>query len=458
MAPHPQVVALRDVMRQHDARVLAHARQHRQQHVALQRLRLVDDDERVVQRTPTDVRQWQHLEQVARDDLVDDLLAHDGAERVEHRLSPRAHLVVLTARQVPELLAADGVQRAEDDHLAVRATLHDRLEARAQRERALAGAGLPAEADDADVEVAQQVDGDALLGGAPVQPEQVAVAAHDLHHVSRHDAPERRTGRLAVGAQDDAGVDGQILEAVERDAPRRVQGVDLTRVDAAFDDARPPRVGHPVGAVLIGRQPGCGRLDAHRQVLAHHRHVVALGREVGGDREDARVVVTESETRGQGGGVGVVEFDAQRAAITDRDGVVEAAVTHAQVVEQAQALTRIVAELGVMTLGLELGDDDDWEHDVVLGEPGERARVGQQHGRVEHVRLDALGDGGVRRRAVIGSGPEARFELGGRGERARGALRREGVRQGHRRFLGSRVRTRRPGAREEPSCTPRPRR
>jgi hypothetical protein len=57
--------------------------QHREQHAALERLRLVDDDERVVQRAAADVRQRQDLEQPARHDLLDDLGRDERAERVE---------------------------------------------------------------------------------------------------------------------------------------------------------------------------------------------------------------------------------------------------------------------------------------------------------------------------------------------------------------------------------------
>ena len=103
----------------------------------------------------------------------------DRAERVEDRLAPGVHLLALVAGQVAELLAAHGEQRTEDDDLPLLLPLEHRLEPRAQRERRLAGAGAPAERDDADLGVEQQVDRDALLGRAAVQPEDLAVAAHE---------------------------------------------------------------------------------------------------------------------------------------------------------------------------------------------------------------------------------------------------------------------------------------
>ena len=58
----PQVVALGHVVGEHDLGVGADPGQHGEQHVALQRLGLVDDHEGVVQRAAADVGQRQHLE------------------------------------------------------------------------------------------------------------------------------------------------------------------------------------------------------------------------------------------------------------------------------------------------------------------------------------------------------------------------------------------------------------
>ncbi len=53
--PDTQVVTLRDVVGEHHPRPGAQPRQDRQQHIAFEGLRLVDDHERVVQRRP---RMW----------------------------------------------------------------------------------------------------------------------------------------------------------------------------------------------------------------------------------------------------------------------------------------------------------------------------------------------------------------------------------------------------------------
>ena len=55
----------------------------------------------------------------------------------------------------------------------------------------------------------------------------------------------------------------------------------------------PAGLDRELGPVLLGRQPDRRSLDAQRQVLGHERDVVALGREVAGDGEDAAVVVAQ---------------------------------------------------------------------------------------------------------------------------------------------------------------------
>ena len=89
-------------------------------------------------------------------------------------------------------------------------------------------------------------------------------------------------------------------------------------------------------------------------------------------------------------GVGVVQLDAQRAALADRNGEVEPSVLDAQLVEVTQRLPGEVADLGVVALALELGDHHDRDDDVVLGEAEERPRIAQQHRGVQHVRARAI--------------------------------------------------------------------
>lgn len=63
MPPDPEVVPLRHVVGEHHPRALTDPGQHGEQDTALQRLRLVDDDEGVVQAPAADVGQRQDLQQ-----------------------------------------------------------------------------------------------------------------------------------------------------------------------------------------------------------------------------------------------------------------------------------------------------------------------------------------------------------------------------------------------------------
>ena len=69
--------------------------------------------------------------------------------------------------------------------------------------------------------------------------------------------------------------------------------------------------------------------------------------------------------------------------------------TDAELVEHAKRGAGEVAELGVVALALELGDHHHREHDLVLLEPFQRPRVGQQDRGVQDVRA-------ARRRRVLG--------------------------------------------------------
>ena len=196
----------------------------------------------------------------------------------------------------------------------------------------------------------------------------------------------------ALGEQHQAGVAGQV--AGLRRGRARSSSYSSSRSAAGRPRPRPCRSSRTrraeLGAVLLGVQPDRRRLDPHRQVLGDQRDVVALGGEVAGDREDPGVVVAEPEAGGQRRRVGVVELDPQRAAVVaDRDRLVEPAVRDPQVVEQPQRRAGEVAELGVVPLGLQLGDHHDRAAPPRARRSGSSApRVGQQDAGVEDVGAD----------------------------------------------------------------------
>ena len=210
----------------------------------------------------------------------------------------------------------------------------------------------------------------------------------------------------AVGEQHQAGVAGQLAGRREVEAAVVVQRVELRGLDLQLGHAGVAGVGvaHGLAAVLLRVEADRGRLDPQRQVLADQRDPVALLGEVPRDREDPGVVVAEPEAGRERVGVGVVELDADGAAlVTDRDRLVEPAVGDPQLVEHAQGGAGEVAQLRVVPLPLELGDDHDGQHHLVLIEASERPRIGEQHAGVEDVRA------GLPRRVCLGG------RLAGRG-------------------------------------------
>ena len=408
VAADPQVVALRDVVGEHDARVLADARQHRQQHVALQRLRLVDDDERVVQRPAADVGQRQHLEHAAVDDLLDDLLGRHRAERVEHGLAPgrtssrprcRAGSRApgrrrRTAAGTPRPCGAAGARAPPRARRTARApTCRCRPGRRARRCRRRGRAAGRARSAARRCGRAGRTPRGRRGPAAPACPA----------------SPGRGRCRARTAAPARCGTGSSAAAVERRRGPRRTAGrrrppatsssampvqPDSTASSARYSSAASPtadaltRIGRSL-ETSVTSAPSAARLRA----TARMRVSLSPSRKPG--RQDARV--------------GVVELDAQGAAVVaDRQRLVEPAVLDPQVVEQPQRLPGEVAELGMGALGLELGDHDDREHDLVLGEPQQRVRVGEQDGGVEDVGAPA---GAVTARAA-GSEPRSDSSTG----------------------------------------------
>ena len=313
------------------------------------------------------MRERQHFQHSAAQHLFDNLGRREAFERVEHRLRPRPHLLGLAAGQVTELLAADRVQRTEDDDLALRPTFEHGFEAGAQRERRLSGARLAAEGHDADAVVEEQVECDPLLSRTPVQPECLTVAPDQLDLLGLVD-PAQGT-RRAVAQQPNSRVAGQFSCSVEINDPVGEQRVDDGLVDVELRHARPSGDDDVLCVVLVGVESDGTRLDAQRRVLGHQRDVFALGAQVECAREDAGVVAVGAESGGQHRGIGVVELDLQGAAlVADRQRDVESAVLEPQVVEQSQCLTCKPSKLVVVTFALEFADDNQRQDDVVFSE------------------------------------------------------------------------------------------
>ena len=367
VATDPEVVALGDVVGEHHPAALAQPAERREQHRALEVLRLVDDHEAVGEVAAPDVRERQHLEQAAAEHLVDHRGPGDGLERVGDGRAPRRHLLGLGARQVAEVLPPDGEDRPEHDDPVVRALLEHGVEPGRQGQDALAGAGRSAEAHDPDGGVGQQVDGDALLGRPAADVEQRAVAPHEVDPLVVVHAPEGRLLRSRV--EHHAGVAGQVPGLGQVDDVLGEQRVDDAPLDVELDDTLPAGIDRQLVAVLVGVEPHDRSLEPQRQVLGDHRDLTALGGQVAGDGEDPVVVGVAGQRRREAGHLRVVDLDPERAAlVVGRHRPEQRAVPDPEVLEQPQRPARRPAQLGVVALGLELGEHHERQHHLVLVE------------------------------------------------------------------------------------------
>ncbi len=261
-----------------------------------------------MQRPAADVCQRQYLEHAAVGDLLDDLLGDQGTEGVEDGLCPGRHLLVLAAGEVAEILAADGVQRPEHHDPPVQPAFHHRFEAGTQRQRRLAGTGSPAQGDDPDVGVEQQVERDPLFRGPPVQAERLPVAT-DQPHLLVRGHPAQRGGAAAGRGEHQPRVARQSGGVRDLDGLAGVEPVQVVLGNGELRHAAPAGVHRRLRPVLLGGEPDRGCLHPQRQVLGDQDDVVALPGKIERDGKNARVIVIHPEPRWEYRRVGVIEFD-----------------------------------------------------------------------------------------------------------------------------------------------------
>ena len=182
----------------------------------------------------------------------------------------------------------------------------------AQCQRGLAGAGLAAEGDDADGLVEQQIERDPLLGGAAAQPENLAIAADQLHPLFGVDSAQ--CVRIAA-EQPNAGVARKVTCGLQVDLTVCEESVDLIGRHLELVHPRPTRRDHVLGVVLVGGQTDRARLHSQRNVLAHQRDSLAFRGEIGRARQDPGVVGVGPEACRQHRRIAVIQLDMQRAAL-----------------------------------------------------------------------------------------------------------------------------------------------
>lgn len=180
-------------MGEDDAGFLADARQNGEEHVPFEGLCFVDDDECVVEAASANVGERENFEEFSVDHFVDDVFADECGECVEDGLAPGVHFVVFAAGEVSELLAADGVEGAEDDDFAVLSAFEDGFQTGAEGECGFTGSGAATDGDDAERVVGEHVDGDALFCAAPADAEECLVSADEVDGLVRADTPQCRS-------------------------------------------------------------------------------------------------------------------------------------------------------------------------------------------------------------------------------------------------------------------------
>jgi hypothetical protein len=182
----------------------------REEHLHLLRrgvLRLVEDDERVIQRAPAHVGERRDLDRAALEHALHLVESHQVVERVVQRPQVRIDLLREVAREEPEALAR--LDRRPHQHDALHRVALERVHRAGDREVGLAGAGRPdAEGHVVAEDVAEVV---ALVRGATVQ-----VGAPRLQH--------RLVGLVAIART--LRLDQAELDVVDRELALRL-GVEL---------------------------------------------------------------------------------------------------------------------------------------------------------------------------------------------------------------------------------------
>ena len=87
-------------------------------------------------------------------------------------------------------------------------------------------------------------------------------------------------------------------------------------------------------AILLRFNSDGGGLHSERKVLRYEHNLAALGHEVSGDGQDARVIgAVPKKSGGKRGWVGVVELDLDGAALLiNGDGLIKTTVANSQVI------------------------------------------------------------------------------------------------------------------------------
>ena len=333
---------------------------------------------------PADVGQRQHLEHAAGEHLLEHRRAGQPVERVEDRLRPRAHLLALAAGQVAELLAADRVERAEHDDLAcgcaAPAPPPDRRTARAPtcrcrpcrpatrcrpRSSSSRSSATRCSAErprSPNTSRSPRTSWTRLLGVDPAERGELPPSSRSpVWHgrsraASRSISPSANSASIVVGGDLDLGHPG------------------------------PAGGDHVLRVVLVGGQPTAAALTrSGMSLLTNVTRLPSAARLSAQVRMRESLVSVRKPAGSTVGSVWLSSTCSVPPCVPTGIGLIQPPVLDPQIVEHPQRLPGEPAQLVVVPLGLQLADHHQRDDDLVLGEPGQRPRVGQQHRGVEHV-------------------------------------------------------------------------
>ena len=333
---------------------------------------------------------------------------------VHQRAHPRRHLFLFGAGQEADVLA-DRYRDPGHDDLAVTLVLQHLGQARGQGQQRLAAAGLAYQADEVDVGIHQQVEGEVLFPVAGRDaPDAViglaVVLGQFKHHAVRTDLVHQRFE--AAPALHEHALVGQQFGQLRAAQP--VEGSAFLLPGLEMVAVGVPETGIELGqpaveqvdvfedlvvVVVLGAQAEDGSLDAQIDVLGHQcdrcARAFLLQRQRGAEDVVVRLVAGQCgrqfilhaaglQVEGAAGGQGACVLDALHCQ-RDAGGDVIGRGAPGEVIQKAVHLAHVAGDLGSALLGVvQLLQHGHGQEYAMFLEPEQGGGVMHQHVGVEH--------------------------------------------------------------------------
>ena len=329
------------------------------------------------------------------------IAAEQKIEVVDDRLHPGPHLFLEIPGQEADLLAQGDHWPGHQQPL-VDPFIGHLVETGRQGEQRLARARLAHQGDQLNRGIQQQIQGEALLAVARLDPAQLGLGRM-LQRLQAGggaiEAGQQRVGWLGLVDQGHSliGLKGRgQAEAIELQSRRQLHPVHLLGAHPQLTEAG-VEIGdvHPIAGVVLGDQAHRIGLDAQVGVLRHqhHRRLVAdYGAELlllQSNSQDVVVTIARLQFRRQGGQrLAAAEHHHQRAPLVAIGNPFGQVALRPQLIQKPRHLAGVATLLRRVALeAVDLLDHLDRDHDVVVLETGEGQRIVQQHVGVQHERL-----------------------------------------------------------------------